>query len=194
MVENSHDEQLMEKVCNKVVSRFEQILDKKFAEMEKRLSEMTMAIETNKQMFMETKKSVITLELQQDDTEQMRKYNLRINGLTQREGEDILDTVLKFVRDNLNVKCVASDIDEVYKLNNLNRPNETVMVKFVSNIKKYEVLKAKKMLKELQIGNISLFDDLTNKRYQLFRLAQRKYGKKSVWTMDGKIYRQTEKS
>ncbi|KAG5875095.1 hypothetical protein JTB14_033699 [Gonioctena quinquepunctata] len=138
MGEESHDEQLMEKVCNKVVSRFEQILDKKFAEMEKRLSEMTIAIETNKKMDYGNEKSVITLELQQDDIEQMRrKNNLRINGLTQRECEDILDTVLKFVRDNLNVKCLANYIDEVYKLNNFNRPNETVMVKFVSNIKKY---------------------------------------------------------
>ncbi|KAG5887671.1 hypothetical protein JTB14_011518 [Gonioctena quinquepunctata] len=122
-----------------------------------------------------------------------KKNNLRINGLTQREGEDILDTVLKFVRDNLNVKCLASDIDEVCIMNNFNGPNKTVMVKFVSHIKKYEVLRAKKMLKKLQIGNISLFDDLTNKRYQLLRLAQRKYGKKSVWTIGGKIYRQTEK-
>ena len=58
------------------------------------------------------------------------------------------------------------------------------IVKFVNLRKRLEVFRSKRYLKG---SNIIITENLTKKRYDLYREAMTKLGKGNVWTSDGKI-------
>ncbi|KAJ8981913.1 hypothetical protein NQ317_008818 [Molorchus minor] len=87
----------------------------------------------------------------------------------------------------LNVICLNTDIDSVFRIgksNNSNKPR-AVLVNFVTNIKRNEVYYARKLLKG---SGILMFEDLTKQRFNLLVSAKSKYGKRDAWSANGRIY------
>jgi hypothetical protein len=76
------------------------------------------------------------------------------------------------------------EIDNAFRIGNKHGAR-TIVVKFVSTWKKEECFRAKKVLKQT---GYSLFEDLPKATYELLKLAQKKYGHKSAWTLGGKVF------
>ncbi|KAG5864503.1 hypothetical protein JTB14_020051 [Gonioctena quinquepunctata] len=65
-----------------------------------------------------------------------------------------------------------------------------IIVKFITNIEKNEIIGARKLLKN---ENISVFEDLSKKTFQLLKMAKEKVGPKKAWSLGGKIFVWNEK-
>ena len=83
----------------------------------------------------------------------IRKNNILIFGLkTQLEHESILASVLKLLKDKLDVELSESDINNIYSISN-NNPNKppSIKVEFISFLKKLTVIKNCYKLKNTNI-------------------------------------------
>ncbi|KAJ8957756.1 hypothetical protein NQ317_007809 [Molorchus minor] len=143
------------------------------------------------QWSMKTKKAVTSLEVKEDYLSQHSKRNvLRFVGCIENASEDTAEIVLNVINNELNVPCDKNEIDSAFRIgsyisgDNTSKPR-TILVQFVTNIKRNEVFLAKKHLKN---SNISVFEDLTKQRFNLLQAAKRKYGKNKAWSSGGKIY------
>lgn len=87
----------------------------------------------------------------------------------------------------LKVPCTHQDIDCAFRIGkqiNSEKP-PAILVNFVSNIKRTQVFNAKKLLKKT---SHSIYEDLTQRRYELLMAAKKKYGVGKVWSVNGKIF------
>lgn len=118
-----------------------------------------------------------------DKLMQLSKMNhLRIHGLPEeKENKSIIDNVLRFFHTKLDIICGSEEINNIYRLGRLSTEEpRTILVNFVQQSKRAEVLNSKKY--------ISIFEDLSQQRYNLLKAAKRKLGSKKAWPANGNIY------
>lgn len=135
---------------------------------------------------------VSELRLRVDDMEQYeRRTNVRVFGLPEREGEDTDHLVLSLCKDRLKVDMSVEKIDRSHRVGRKQEPGpdgkvrpRPIIVRFVSYRDRRTVFNAKKLLKDT---GVTIREDLTATRLQLFKTAAEKYGQRNTWTMDGRV-------
>lgn len=122
-----------------------------------------------------------------DDLEQYsRNNNIRVYGLQEKPNENTHDSILKIINDILKISNITSgDIEKSFRIGkaNVEKPR-AIFVKFKSHQNKVDVYGNKNKLKGTKI---TIREDLTKQRIQILNEKIEKYGKKNVWTLEGKI-------
>ena len=129
-----------------------------------------------------------------DRNEQVsRSSNLLLHGVPEEINEVTDDICCRIISEKLNIEISVNDIARSHRLGAVKSQMSTrkskpyarpIIVKFVNLRKRLEVFRSKRYLKG---SNIIITENLTKKRYDLYREAMTKLGKGNVWTSDGKI-------
>lgn len=125
-----------------------------------------------------------------DNCEQYsRKNNLRIFGLPYENNENLEDKVIKMLDDKMSIKTTHKEIKFVYRIkpkqaNKSSNKNHPVIIRMDSRLRKL-VFTNKKSLKG---SGITIREDLTKQRLQIYKDAVNKFTFKNVWTNQGKIF------
>lgn len=181
-------EQLIIKVCQKFLSKLDEKLDKRFDKMESKINEVTAKIVELKDCIKTNEKEINLLHDKCDEFEIFkRKNSLRFNGIKEEENENLLSIFTNLVNNTMKVKCTISDISNIYRLGktNIQGKPRTIIIEFVSYLKRNEIIKSKGTLKQT---GIFVNENLINKRYNLLMKAKNKYGKNEVWSRNGDIF------
>lgn len=186
---NSEDvEQLINKVCASFVRQIEAKFDKKLDQINDKLSKVTDSLNDIKETVGQNKKSIIDLDNKTDYLEQLSKKNaLRFHGFVENSEEEVADMVVDFIINKLEITCTRENIDCAFRVGKLHpdRPR-SILVNFTSNIKRNEVVAAKKY--KLKGSGVAIYEDLTKPRYELLQKAKKKYGNQHAWSSGGRIY------
>lgn len=183
-------EDLINRVCTSFANKIESKIDKQMSKLDDRLSDLDNSLKSLNKIVVNNRKSLETLEAKNDSLDQYnKKNNLKFIGLKENDPEDTVSEILDFINDILKVPCVKNDIDSAYrvgdnKVEHKSRPR-SVLVRFVTNIKRNEIYQTKKSLKN---SDVSIFEDLTKTRFDLLQAAKKKYGKFKAWSSGGKIF------
>lgn len=188
-------EDLINKVCSYFMEKIESSFESKFDKLCDKLNNLQDTLNNINKTVDSHQKIISAVEDRCDEMEQHCKKNaLRICGLAEENrNETVLDNVIRFFSTKLNITCKNEDFDSVFrigKFNNTEKPR-TILVNFISNIKRSEVFTAKKLLKN---NEVSMFEDLTKKRFELLIAAKKKMGPANAWSSNGRIYVWCEKS
>lgn len=186
--EEDQTEKLISKVCASFLKKIEEKFDTKIGALESKLNRLCDAIKKMEDSVTYNKKEIDNVKTRLDDMEQATKRNsLRICGFREVANEDLAVDLSTFLQDNLGVSCSTGDFNYVFRLPKGNDDHPSpIIAGFISNIKRNQIFMQKKKLKN---HPVSLFEDLTPRRYQLLLDAKRKYGHNNVWSISGKIFR-----
>ena len=134
------------------------------------------------------------LELKIDDLEQRSRNScLLFHGLQENEGENTNDVAIKFMKDKLGVDIERGEIQRSHRVGPKVDRRETrsskprcrpIIVRYTNFDTRLNILKKKKSLRG---SNTLITENLTSYRYDLFKKAEAKYGKKQVWTYEGRV-------
>lgn len=182
-------ERLIAKVCNNLLTKFDNKLDSRFQRLESKLTQacesmdnLTAGIENNAAKLMD-------LEERLDSYDQERKKNcIRICGLPENSHDDLMVSVVNFISNNLKIVCSKRDIDYCFRVGVASKEvlkPRVVVVRFIHNWMKNEVFGAKKVLKN---SPFAVFEDLTAKRFELLLEAKKRYGTNKAWSSRGNIF------
>lgn len=192
---NSEDvEQLINKVCASFVKQIEAKFDKKLDQINDKLSKVTDSLNEIKETVGQNKKSISDLDSKIDYLEQLSKKNaLRFHGFQENPEEEVADMIVDFIINKLNITCTKENIDCAFRVGqSLHDKPRSILVNFTSNIKRHEIITAKK--NKLKGSKIAIYEDLTKPRYELLQKAKKKYGNQCAWSSGGKIYVLNNKS
>nr|CAI5848470.1 unnamed protein product [Callosobruchus analis] len=137
------------------------------------------------------------LESRVDNVELVQKGRaIRILGLAETENESPVETLIKFLKNYLNVSCLVGDIDIVFRINRVtgtgsdSSPQPRVLLAtFTSMLKKQAVMYADKA--KLKGTKVLIYEDLTKGPHRLrllLRLAKKKHGPRNVWSSAGSVF------
>ncbi|KAI4466558.1 l1 transposable element-related [Holotrichia oblita] len=127
----------------------------------------------------EAKKASLDLE------QYSRRNSIRIFGVPERDNEDTNEVVIDLCKNKLNLDIPSDKIDCSHRRRAKESNHRPILVKFISRDKKKSVYNNKKKLKGTKIV---IKEDLTASNNQLLKEAVKKYGGKSAWSNDGKIF------
>lgn len=185
------DDDALEQLINKVCTNFTQQLYKKLDSRTKKLeSKLTQACESFTALndrVSSNAKTILKIGERMDLVEQGNKRNtLRLCGLPESENEELEQLLLSFINNDLKVSCDITDLDYFFRIGpEMDDKPRTLLVRFVRNSKRNEVLGAKNLLKG---STNSLFEDLTPERYSLLQETKKKFGNNKAWSSGGKIF------
>ena len=127
--------------------------------------------------------------------QQMRNKTIVVNGIAADPKKETVDQVTALCKDKLKINLHPMDIDKVYaiKTNKNNTTGRSIYVSLTTTRKKDEIMKAKKLLRDLDddTGIIYINEYLTQKQGELFAKARGLVKKKKLiaaWTRDGKVF------
>nr|CAI5843483.1 unnamed protein product [Callosobruchus analis] len=134
------------------------------------------------------------LESRVDNVELVQKGRaIRVLGLAETENEGPVETLIKFLKNYLNLSCLVGDIDTVFRINrgtgtgSDSSPQPRVLLAtFTSMLKKQAVMYADKA--KLKGTKVLIYEDLTKGTYELLRLAKKKHGPRNVWSSAGSVF------
>ncbi|KAG5890317.1 hypothetical protein JTB14_032827 [Gonioctena quinquepunctata] len=157
-------EELISRVCAELYSKIEKSFDSKFSKMEKQLASIETALSNTSKFQNKIEIAHLTTEI--SDLEQHQRINSIGNqGLREEaDNEYLLENTLKFFEHSLNISCTKQEIDSIFRINgrqDVAKPCP-IIVKFVTNFKKNEIIGARKLLKN---KNISVFEDSSKKNF-----------------------------
>ncbi|KAI5707741.1 hypothetical protein M8J76_006692 [Diaphorina citri] len=168
------DEDLVEKLAFSLAEKVNKVLEKRVDILEKTTKEMK---NENKKL----KQKVVELE------QYGRRNSIRIYGIPEESKENTVDVVIRNLNSKLGFTLTRKDIDACHRLKqhgNKNKPR-SIICKFTSRLVRDDVFYSKKKLKG---SKISIKEDLTRERMQLYKKITEKINYKSVWTARGVIY------
>lgn len=133
------------------------------------------------------KNHIKSLSLQANANEQYsRKYNIRIAGIEEIDGEDCYKAASIFFETELGVTVNDSEIDRVHRLGKRGLAPRQMIVKFKGYRAKEAVIKNRRKLKGRK--GIYVNEDLTIYNLDLYRKARLADHIVSTWSSDGKIF------
>ncbi|KAJ8968119.1 hypothetical protein NQ317_003180 [Molorchus minor] len=187
--EEEYLEQLISKVCTNFTNQLEEKLDLKVKQLDAKLSQVCDSLKNINILVNNNVKDIKELQQRCETLEQQSKRNsLRLCGFNETEGENLSQSLASFFEENLKINCASNEIDFAFRLrkfeNNRNAPRP-IIVNFVRNIKRNEVMAAKKLLKNTPF---TIYEDLTRENYELLISAKKKYGQTKAWSTGGKIF------
>lgn len=125
------------------------------------------------------------------DTNEQHSRNecLLLHGIPEAEGEKPPDTASKFaavVRDQLKIELAPEEIKRAHRLGPARQDgkNRPIIARFANMGKRNHVYFAKKCLKGS--GKV-ITENLTAHRVKVLADAEERYGRKNVWTTEGRI-------
>lgn len=183
-------EKLIEKICTNFANKLEAKIEARIGKLDAKLDKLCDSLNDIKRSVSTNCKAISDLQQRIDILDQNSKRNsIRICGIEELPDERLPAVVASFISNKLNVACEECDIDYTYRLEsgrngNTNTPG-TIILNFVSNIKRNEVFLSKKQLKNT---NYTVYEDLTPARYELLASAKKKHGNTKVWSAGGKIF------
>jgi len=132
----------------------------------------------------------IKFNCKQDDIEQYsRRNSIRISGITENKDENTDELVMKTIKEKLNIDITTNDIDRSHRVG-LRKPGKPrqIIVKLVRHNKKVEILKNRKVLKNIST-NIRIYEDLSKGRMDAIQEINNsaKLFIEKLWTNDGTI-------
>lgn len=177
----SQNSPIMIKIADAVVEKISTGIEMRFKKLEEEVQSLRS----------ENKKLQTALEDRSDALEQYsRRNSIRIFGLAEKPNETVMDTVLQFFNGTLKLNLTAANIDRCHWLAKSQEGKfRLIIVKFISYTHKNLVMMNRKSLKG---STVVVTEDLTKARYTRLKAAQAKYGKKNVWTWDGRILVSTD--
>lgn len=118
-----------------------------------------------------------------------RRNSIRIYGIEDtirsEQSRQTIDTVIRIIKNKLDINLSHRDIDTAHRLGQFREDgNRPIICKFVSRETKYEVIRARKMLKGT---TIVIREDLTQKNAKLLETVSRREEVQSAWSVEGKI-------
>lgn len=127
-----------------------------------------------------------------DDLEQyQRRNNLRVFGVEETNGEDTNNLIKKLCQDQLGISLSGSALCRTHRVGRQPKPtadgrrqHRPIIVRFVSYQDRRQVFAAKKKLKG---SGVTIREDLTARRFDLYKKAAEKFGFKNTWTQDGRV-------
>nr|CAH7768683.1 unnamed protein product [Callosobruchus chinensis] len=116
---------------------------------------------------------------------------IRLLGIIEVENENPVDTLIKFLKDYLNVSCMLSEIDTVFRVNRAigtdsSSQPRVLLATFTSVLKKHAVMSSDKA--KLKGTKVLIYEDLIKGTYELLRLAKKTYGPRNVWSSGGSVF------
>lgn len=126
-----------------------------------------------------------------DELEQYsRRNNVRIFGVPEDRNENIGTVVSNFCKEKLHLDISPQLMDSCHRLPGKESLHRPIIVKFVSHATKLAVLSKKK---ELKGTKLVIREDLTKTRNFLLKEAAKKFGSRSVWSNNGKVFAKVDK-
>lgn len=149
----------------------------------KKINEKTKALEEN---LKQCKEKIELLETKMEDFKQKEKQNnICIYGIEQTDQENLTEKVLKVLNDKIKIPIKQDDVIKCHRIGVNTRKQRPVVVKFEKKQLRNLIIKNRKKLKGT---NTFITEDLTKTRLELFREAQNKFEKKSVYTHEGNVF------
>lgn len=161
------DEEFIAKVADKVASKVE----KKLKELEEKVA---MLEDDNYKL----NNKIVEME------QFSRRNNIRIFGITEENAENPAEKVITFFKEKLATEINVNQLETCHRIGNGKDVRRPLFVKFMSHATKTEIIKKRKLLKG---SKIIVVEDLTKKRYELFKATVQKCGKTRTWTSNGKV-------
>ncbi|KAG5865031.1 hypothetical protein JTB14_013323 [Gonioctena quinquepunctata] len=185
-------EMIINKLAPKITAKIEEQLEKlskQFEKMDTKLNNVAIKLNASDELAHSNQKEVPILRNKLDSFEQTNKMNtLRLVGMKEDVNENLQGSILHLFNGGMKIKCVLGEINNVFRIGKFNENTQkpkTVIVDFVTYLKRNEVYRARATLKGT---GIYLNEDLIEKRYQLLMSTKKKQGAQNVWTRYGKIY------
>uniref|UniRef100_A0A6P7F1G7 Uncharacterized protein LOC114324195 n=1 Tax=Diabrotica virgifera virgifera TaxID=50390 RepID=A0A6P7F1G7_DIAVI len=129
---------------------------------------------------------------QQKDIEIIKKDKrskiLVLNGIEEKEKEDIYDVVVKLIQQKFKIPINTNNIDNCYRMGKKrphNKKPRPVALKFVNKWMKIQVFGAKKGLKG---SGIVISEMLSQENRELYLKVKESVGARNCWTFEGNIY------
>ncbi|CAG9820019.1 unnamed protein product [Phaedon cochleariae] len=128
---------------------------------------------------------------QQKDVETLKRDQrskfLVINGIDEKEKEDLLDVVVKLINQKFKLSILNTNIDTCYRMGKKRQDKKPrpLAVKFVNKWMKQKVFAAKKNLKG---SGVVISEMLSSENRNLFMKVRESVGAKNCWTYEGNIY------
>lgn len=162
-------DQYLNKIAEKVFEKINESLDTLKLQYEEKIDKLTKQFDEKV-----------------DNLEQYtRRNNIRIFGVLEDKNEDLECNLINMFKEKANIGIESIFIDRCHRLGphqlNKNRP---VIIKFISYKYRNMVIKNRKNFAKT---GISIVEDLTKKKYQLFKRTSDHFGFRNVWTTDGVI-------
>lgn len=161
------DEEFINKISKKVAQ-----------EIETRLSQLEEKVSFLEDEYYLLKNKLIDME------QYSRRNNVRIFGISEQKNEESLPMVIQFFQEKLNLNYQPADFVTCHRIGENRDGKRPLFIKFTHHQKKTDVMQARKKLKG---SKITLVEDLTKERYELYKKAWMRFGKNLVWTSNGNI-------
>ncbi|XP_062613848.1 uncharacterized protein LOC134275596 [Saccostrea cucullata] len=122
-----------------------------------------------------------------------RKNNIKIYGVQETEGEDIIEVVKSVLKEKGDVEVNERDIVAVHRIpGTRGKAPKPILMKMVINDKKAHIMRKRSIVKEAP-GNIRLGDDVTKENSELIARLLDSEGVSSAWYFNGAVYAQVKK-
>ena len=116
---------------------------------------------------------------------------MRVYGINKNDNEDCKKEVVKFAENKLGLQISRKDIDIAHRVGRkLRGKSRAMIVRFLSHEKKTSFMKVKRVLRDNNISDAGISEDLTilTKRVRdSLRKNNVRFGLEQVWTIDGKL-------
>ncbi|KAI4459603.1 l1 transposable element-related [Holotrichia oblita] len=167
------EDAFIKEITGKVIAAVEKHFNKKFEDYEKRTSDLV-----HKNQLLVDKC---------DSLEQYsRRNNIRIIGADAVPHSECEKLVMNVLNEKLQLDVSIDTIDRCHPVGPKKDNNKRdILVKFTSYRYRRAVMDRRKLLKGT---HISIVEDLTRSRYLCYREANKVFGFRNVWVMDGVIH------
>lgn len=168
-----------------------QIIEGKFAVYDEKIEGVQAVAE---KLHSDNKKLRLDYEQKIDVLEQQLKNNkLRFYGIPEVRSENLVEIIVEFCKHTLHLKIDPNDISRCQRVGKFKttekNKNRAILVTFSTYLKRMEVFKSKRSLKNT---NYFIGEDLTRIRLNKYKEAVISYGRENVWTSNGIIYVKSE--
>ncbi|CAH1114792.1 unnamed protein product [Psylliodes chrysocephalus] len=110
-------EQLVSKVCQKIMSRLEKKIDKNFSKMNQNVDNLSEKIKEIMEPIKTNEKDMYILNNKLDDLETyQRSKMLRFDGLKEGYNENLVSIATDLISNTMKIKCSNLDISNIYRL------------------------------------------------------------------------------
>lgn len=175
----------LEDKLNKILRHIEDT-NKGIARLENKFDRLNNDLKQVKTSVNSNLEKIKLLDSKVDSLEQFyRSNNLRFYGIPTADNEDTYNLIMEVITGKMQVNISGPAIVRTYRINSRgNNVPGPILVRFLSHQTKNEVYSQKHKLKGTRI---TVREDLTKERLTFLKFAIETYGKKNVWTQDGKI-------
>ena len=179
------DDVFVSSLMEKVASKVEAVLDRKLDQLCVKLQQLE---DNNIQLTSKVKDLEEENRRLRDASDSLEQYSrrnsVRFLGIPSVSQGNEEAKVIEVVGGCLDVNIDPMHIDRCHVIGPSKGDKRDILVKFTSYRFKREIMLNKKMLRD---RGVSVVDDLSHKRYVLFKNARSAFGVRNVWSFDGTV-------